>query len=307
MTCPKCMEHIYSDDELQCKECKRTFHYFCCGQNEKMKPAAKARFRCIDCTTKTKSPEHNTKIAPTAQKKENEELAKSTAEPNEYFERKFQEMMKSMADNKDEVIRTLEERVKGLEKQLQERDTKVQDLEDRIEMLESRSRINNIEIRNMPETRGEDIVHLVGEIGKAIGIQDMKEGDIQVAHRVDSRNTKEKGRRPIIVHLKSRYMKNKWLAKYKECRKSKSGGKGNLMAKDVNKALQDTPIYLNEHITVQKKILLKDIKDFAKTKEIKYVWIKEGFILIKKNDEDNSVKKINSRREFDTYKINFAN
>lgn len=160
----------------------------------------------------------------------------------------------------------------------------------------------------MPETRGEDIVHLVEEIGKTIGIQDMKEGDIQVAHRVDSKSSKEKGKRPIIVHLGSRYLKNKWISKYKEYRKNKGGSQvpANVSAKDVSNQLPDSPICINEHVTVQKKILLNDAKAFARDKNIKYVWIKEGFILFKKNDNDRNVQKINSRREFETLKKNFS-
>lgn len=311
MICPKCSEHIFADDQLMCTECKGTFHYFCCGQNDKnfhkMKPATRAAFKCIDCKAKQKSPEQKN-----SQGKQITAAAANptdqTADVNAYFERRFNEMMHTMTANKDEVIRALEGRVQELETKLQERDTKVEELEDRIEMLESRSRICNIEIRNMPETNGEDAVHLVGEIARTIGIQDLKEGDIQVAHRVDSRNNKEKGKRPIIVHLSSRYLKNKWLGKYKEYRKNKRDGQGPgiLSAKEVNNQLPEGPIYINEHITVKKKMLLSEVKEFARVKGVKYVWIKEGFILVKKSDTDNNVKKINSKREFHSYKKSFA-
>ncbi|KAI5719492.1 hypothetical protein M8J76_010996 [Diaphorina citri] len=313
MTCPKCLEHIFSDDELSCVECKRCFHYFCCGQTEKnfkaMKQTTKAHFKCIDCKGKMKSPEHERR-ALGAQNTDPETIQTSGVVElsNEYFERKFKELVRNMTENKDELIRILENRVKDMEEKLQERDNKIQDLEERMEMLESRSRICNIEIRNMPETRGEDMMHLVNEIGKTIGIQDMKEGDVQVAHRVDSRNSTEKGKRPIIVHLGSRYLRNKWLTKFREYKRSKNGGQtpGNLTARDVNSQLPDNRIFINEHLTVQKKILLNEAKGFAKANGIKYVWTKEGSILIKKNETEKVVRKINTRRDFESFKNNYA-
>lgn len=197
--------------------------------------------------------------------------------------------MKTSLDMMNTKQAQLQEENDKLKKDLEELKT---DQEDRIDFLENRSRNSNLEIRNIPETKGENVISIIQKIGQAIGIGQIMEGDIQVAHRVD---TKKKGIRPIIAHMASRYMRNKWLHNYR-----KSPGK--LSTKTIHQNLPDQPIYINEHITVRKKLLLNEAKELAKVNHIKYVWVKDGFILLKKNDSDKHVQKINTRGELETYR-----
>lgn len=140
-------------------------------------------------------------------------------------------------------------------------------------------------------------------IGETIGLEKIEPGDIQVAHRVSTKN-KNQQKRPIIIHLRSRYLRNVWLAKYKEHKKS-LGERKNLNSKQINKHLPAEDIFIHEHVTVETKLLLNEVKKFANEKGIKYVWIKDAFILIKRNDQDNKVAKIQSKREFESFKNNF--
>lgn len=123
-------------------------------------------------------------------------------------------------------------------------------------------------------------------LGKTIGITDIKEGDIEVAHRVNNRNG-SKGNRPIVVHLSSRFPRNKWIQAFKQHKRDF----GNLTAKKLNGNLPDVILYMHEHLTVKKKILLKEVKNFASQKEIKFVWIKDGMILVKKNENEKKGNK----------------
>lgn len=319
MICSKCNTNIFSEDLLTCCFCKANFHFACGGQTERnfrnMKEVNKAHYKCFDCKFKTSPPKQQpgsdltSGIHPATIQTASTQQIEATGLMNKaYFEERFKEMIQSMSNNKEELIHVLQEKIMELERKIEQRDEKIQNLEERLELLENRSRICNIEVRGMPETKNEDVVKVIEEIGRTIGVSNIEPGDIQVAHRVDSRNQAERGKRPIIAHLRSRYLRNIWIQKYREYRKTKANRSqtpANLTAKDVNGQLPDVNIYLNEHITVERKLLLAQAKSFAKAKDIQYVWIKEGFILMKKNENEKRVQKIGSKRELEEFMKNF--
>lgn len=293
VACAKCSKAA-DTGRLDCSGCNKSFHYQCAGYADstysKMGADKRSKWLCTICKSKNSS----TPLP-------GEEMGMK-----EYFDMKFNLLNQVIADQKEEVINALNLKVKALEENLSMKDEKIAELEDRMDMLENRSRMANIEIRNMPETPNEDVMLIVEEIGRTIGILDIRDGDIQVAHRVNNRDG-SKGNRPIVAHLSSRYMRNKWLQNFKDHKKEK----GNLTAKKVNGNLPEVNIGMYEHITVEKKLLLKEIHEFAREKQIKFVWVKDALILIKKNEMDRRVIKIGTKREFESLKAemnqNFQN
>ncbi|KAI5726353.1 hypothetical protein M8J76_001163 [Diaphorina citri] len=269
--CSKCNKSVDFDlGRIDCSVCKQSVHYQCVpladSTYSRMSTVRKRNWKCANCKINSSTPS-NTDT-------EDEGL-------KEYMAKKFNLLEVALAEQKDEVINALNLKVRELEDKLLKRDAMVAELEDKIDMLENRARNANIEIRNMPETQNEDVTLIVEEIRRTIGILDLKAGDIQVAHRVKNRHG-TKGNRPIVAHLSSRLMRNIWLANFKDFKKEK----GFLTAKN-------------------KKLLLKEVREFAREKQIKSVWIKDGLILVRKNEGDKRVIKINTKSELEKFKANF--
>ncbi|KAL1462006.1 hypothetical protein WDU94_013861 [Cyamophila willieti] len=300
MFCYTCNTNLYSEDELKCTECKHSSHYNCVGQTgANFRNINKLKYSCPSCKQKSASPDHKPKSTDEKQIQQVQPGAKQqqlgSQTDRDFFEEKFRAMETLIQKNKEEIIKSLEELVKGLENKLLEKEKIIEQMEERIDMMENKDRNQNIEIGNFPETKGENYIGCVQEIGNKIGIV-INPGDIQVAHRVNSRT---QSTRPIIAQLGSRFQRNQWLMKYKEYKKKNDN---KLKAKKINGNLPDTMIYLQEHITVKRKILLKKIKDHAKIQHFKYVWVHEGAIFMKKGDDDNKSFKFYSERDWENYK-----
>lgn len=334
--CFKCLLVVAIQEQLKCCACSKIFHYLCADKDEenyRKMGQRRQTWKCNQC----KGPKDNIPTNTLAKTAGNPPTNPLSNPPNpsevldleehmrelklmiadlnkkvENSEKKMDNMIGKFDDlkkNYEEVL-AKQEKLEQENTNLRQSITQIKELyEDKNDMLENRTRNSNIEIKNMPETAKEDVVKIVELIGKAVGLQDIKEGDIQVAHRVDPFNKdKNKGQRAIVVHMGSRYLRNKWLKQYKIFNSPNSDGQRKVLtAKCINKNLPDTPIYLNEHITGKRKNLLNATKAFAKENHFKYVWVKDAFILIKKEEEDKKVLKISTMNELEELKKQSAN
>ncbi|KAL1459999.1 hypothetical protein WDU94_011940 [Cyamophila willieti] len=79
--------------------------------------------------------------------------------------------------------------------------------------------------------------------------------------------------------------------KYKDFKRKEGGA---FSAKKINGNLPDAKVFIHEHITVSKKLLLNEVRAFAREKNIQFVWVKDAMILVKKSEADRQVTKISS-------------
>lgn len=150
------------------------------------------------------------------------------------------------------------------------------------------SRMKNLEIKNVPLTKGENLLCVAQKIGEQIGFA-LQPEDVDIVTRVATKSTQVK---PIIIRFASRRRKEEFLALYKKARK--------ITSTDLKYSGPEAIIYVNNHLTIKNKVLLSKVKTKAREAGFKFVWVKDCKILVRKNDTSPAFL---VRREDDLQKI----
>lgn len=134
--------------------------------------------------------------------------------------------------------------------------------------LKQYSRANNLEIKGLPVTAKECLETTVQTLGHKLGVE-IVASDIDVVHRVP---TKDKSKSNIVVRFLSRKTRDQMLAMSKKKRLSTT----------IFNFEEDSPVYVNEHLCPELKILLGKTTQRRKEKAWKFSWVQNGRILVRK-------------------------
>lgn len=188
-----------------------------------------------------------------------------------------------------------ENRFKTLEcsaKNLTDSTHKINQLENKIISLEQQALQCNIELCNLPERRNENLLTIVECLGNAIKLPICK-ADIVAVHRVPHAVKENSRPKNIILKLTTRVLRDNIISAYRAI-------KGLDSTKFGISGSQVTTVYLNEHLSLNNKILFRQCRESAKKYEYKYVWVKHGIILVRKHDASPVIA---IRSQQDIYKI----
>ncbi|CAB3260872.1 unnamed protein product [Arctia plantaginis] len=188
--------------------------------------------------------------------------------------------MKSSIEFVHGSIETLSNRVSSLEEELDSMKKTKQEMSilreqvDKLESLhretEQRSRLNNIEIKGVPMSNSENLFTIITKIGDVIGCHITKD-QINYVARIPMRN--DKNHKNIICSVHNSYLKSDFVA---AARKHKLLKVGELGLPGENR------VYINDHLTLDNKILLNKTKARAKERGFEHVWVKGCKIFIRK-------------------------
>lgn len=151
------------------------------------------------------------------------------------------------------------------------------ELEKKVADLEQYSRNNNVEIRGVPSTKGEDcaaIVELIGEVSEC----PVARSDLDTVHRVPAKS----GDKNIIVRFLCRDKKNDFLRKARKAR---------LCANQIGfpDSLK-TPVFVNEHLTADNKRLFAKALALKKQKSWQFLWTDNCHILARKTSDSRTYR-----------------
>lgn len=135
--------------------------------------------------------------------------------------------------------------------------------------LKQYSRKNNLELKGVPFTESEDLKETLKQITTRLGV-DVPSQNIDVVHRVAS-----KGLPNIIVKFNSRSTRDSVLQAAKKNR--------------LNTAMlgfaTNEPIYINEHLCPENKVLLGKAISAKREKNWKFAWVSDAKILMRKSEK----------------------
>ncbi|CAH2092779.1 unnamed protein product [Euphydryas editha] len=143
-------------------------------------------------------------------------------------------------------------------KDIKERNNKLESnidkLTARLKDVEQRSRSNNLELQCVPESKTENIVKIVEQLGKVIGVE-IKRDNIFNATRVAKINRHSTRPRSIIVQFNSPLTRDSVLAAVIKYNKSNSNNKLNTSHLGIGTNGDKKPIYVMEHLSPENKAL----------------------------------------------------
>lgn len=141
---------------------------------------------------------------------------------------------------------------------------------------EQRSRMNNIEIKGIPLSPSENLFDIVAKVGNLTGCIIPKE-QISYVARIPMRN--DKINKTIIISVLNRYLKEDFVAAAK---------KRKIVPADLG-LRGDLRIYVNDHLTLENKMLLNKAKNVAKERGFSFIWVRGCKIFARKNPTSHVV------------------
>ncbi|KAM7305719.1 hypothetical protein ISCGN_015615 [Ixodes scapularis] len=177
---------------------------------------------------------------------------------------KYDEIMTQLT-SQNVVIKDLKARVEKIEDSRCE--DEISQLKDDINDLEWRSRRLNLEFHGIPQTSGENLLEKLNDVATKMGVPDLSEAEVVSAHWLHLKS----GQVPVIIaRFANQLTRDQWLEKKKELKKNRE------------------PIFIQENMTRQNRVLLRAAKDWASAKRYQYVWHKQGKILLREKDANNN-------------------
>lgn len=322
--CKGCGEDLPANGAYaECGKCNGGFHFDACSSYSErgwhsLASSKKAAYRCADCKTKTtkvmtRSGSNNSLAS---NQSDGGELAGALATAMLNFEgllnKKFQEFTTSFEKKIDGRFKEFEKNleynsgvVEDLKKTIKDMEKKMVTLEKNNEKVENqnqelRKRVRNLEsfVQDMAQERNACKIEISGKFSQ---IEDCKVFVEKVLEKAEINEIVKKGEyqvekiekfvkkgsppeiKNLIITVKDIETKDKMLEIIKKKRTT-------LNTTGLTGQAPPVPIYINEYLTPYLKRVHFEAKQLKRDKGYEFLWVKNGRILIKKNQNSNVIR-----------------
>ncbi|XP_028171069.1 uncharacterized protein LOC114360541 [Ostrinia furnacalis] len=159
-------------------------------------------------------------------------------------------------------------------------------LTQRLSYLEQQSRANNLEIQCVPESKSENLMNIISQLGHVVKCK-LNEEVIANCTRVAKVNPSTARPRSIVVQFVSPKTRDQVLAATYKFNKDNPNDK--LCTAHLGFGGDKMPVFVVEHLSPHNKALHAAVRLRAKEKCYKYVWVRSGKIFARKNDDSGYI------------------
>lgn len=303
MNCDRCGDS--GTDFAHCEGCKRNFHFECAGTKEttyrKKNKEARAAWRCITCKpnrsgNSTASPVSERDMASVNSDMNSatlknildklsklDELDKISSQVNDlsksvtFMSDQYDKLFVELADYKKMCVENSKE-ILLLKNENQYLNHEMKKMQTNIRKMEQNALSDSVEIFGVKQLENENVKHIVMKIGHELRLP-CADNEIVLASRrpqskIGSRSGNTTKPPAIVVKFNNTSVREKWLEK------KRSG----LNSNNIVGGVSGDPIFINENLCPAVRELFWNARVRAKKCNIKYVWVKNGVVFMRKTD-----------------------
>lgn len=304
LSCGVCNLQCGNDDtDIKCTGgCDRIFHAKCVkGDVEGKKTRSQRDYKCRECRATSMSLKSASSVSePTILTKDLlvrvlEEFKREVFEEFKSFRGEISELAESVKFLSDSVDKAsvVSEKINSELLALRKENEKlaasnailtkeVSTLKERMRDVEQYSRRTNIEISGIPVTPNENILEILKDTGKALGVE-LQEHHVMAAHRIPS--YKRERIPSLIVQFQNKMLRDTWIGRYRE--------KRSMTANEVNVNFPKHKLYINEHLSPENKQFLYNLKQKCRELGYNFAWFREGKFFVRRSSGE-PCKRINT-------------
>lgn len=299
MNCDGCLKPISKNNLfLTCNKCKLSFHNNCLNISDtnfkKMATKKKSNWNCPKCKERSRSPSPSTDDEEEGRIDQIMKIVRRclTSEFKEFNDKLniLPELKESInfisaeyVDLKKMFTESLST-IKSLQSENDQLKIEMRDLNARVTHFEQLARETNVEIQCVPEHKMENLASIVKILGTVIS-RPIADSEILAIHRVPKVKPDSSRPKSIIVKLPSLRARDEILAAVSSFNKKNKTNKLNSAHLGINGINGiNSPVYVSEHLTPANKALHAATRIKAKEANYKFVWIRNGRILVRKDE-----------------------
>lgn len=198
--------------------------------------------------------------------------------------RELRNSMEFLSEDYDRIksdLKESQEKVGFLSKENSSLTSKVTDLTNRLNLIEQHSREMNIEINGVPESKTENLLSVTRQLCTVVSVP-LQDTDVLTGTRVRKINENNDRPRTIVIKLQTTKKRDEILAAVS--RFNKINQKDKLNTSVLGYGGKKSPVYVSEHLSPYNKALHASARKAAHDRGYKYVWIRNGRIFVRKDD-----------------------